>query len=770
MTAIKQASFVGGEWTPSLHARTDLARYQQALALCSNWIVRQHGGIANRPGTRFVRAARGPCVLVPFCYSNAVTYMLEMGTDYVRVHRDGETVLDPATGAPYEAAIEPPWAVDELAQVQFAQLADTITFVHPNHPPRELQRYGHADWRWRTVTVTRTIQPPASVSVAPYDAHYTPSTGDQHIYREWSWGVTAVSATGEESLPRLVGPVSLCLYGDMPARLSWPAVTGAVSYNVYRGRNDVLGFVGSTTKTVSGTVVFDDDAALPATSSTPPQGSDPFASAGNYPSTVVYHEQRRFYGGTSSKPQTIFGTQIGNYYSFDKGSPANADDALELTLASRGFDEIRALVSFQKLVVLTAAAEYTIDGGTGAIAPNAYQIRTQSYRGSSRLSPIQVGDVCLFVQEKQSVVRDLFYQFANDAWGGTDLTVLAEHLLRGRQIVSWTYQQIPLSVVWCVRDDGVLLGLTYLREHDVWAWHRHATDGFVERVCAVSEGTEDALYLVVRRTVGGVERRFVERMASRTVLDVRDGLFLDCAVSYDGRRTTALSFLASGAQPAGATFLVDAAADVFGPGCVGGGVHVFGATTERATIVEYSGARQVRVRAETPWSAETIDGGTADWGLAATRLVGADHLEGRTVSILADGSVHPERVVANGGVVLAAPAVVVHAGLPYRSDAETLPFAPPTQEATRQRRKVVHHVSLEVEETRSLRIGEPGGEQLEWVPTYEELDGEPRGPATGLVNVPIAGSWNREGRVRISQTEPLPATVLSAIPEASVAG
>src|SRR5690606_34482023 len=105
-------------------------------------------------------------------------------------------------------------------------------------------------------------------------------------------------------------------------------------------------------------------------------------------------------------------------------------------------------------------------------------------------------------------------------------------------IVDWAYQEEPNSVVWMVRSDGTLLGLTYLREHDVVAWHRHDTDGLVESVAVIPEGNEDALYMIVKRTIDGATVRYLERMNSRYFEEIEDLVHLDCAITYDGRSET----------------------------------------------------------------------------------------------------------------------------------------------------------------------------------------------------------------------------------------
>ena len=131
------------------------------------------------------------------------------------------------------------------------------------------------------------------------------------------------------------------------------------------------------------------------------------------------------------------------------------------------------------------------------------------------------------------VVRDFVFDVAQEGFVGPDRTLLARHLFEHRRIVSWTYAQSPYSIVWCVMDDGALLSLTFLREHDIWGWTRHETRGEVQSVVAVPEDEEDAVYITVKRRINGRDRYFHERMARRSAVDHTDWFFADCALRID---------------------------------------------------------------------------------------------------------------------------------------------------------------------------------------------------------------------------------------------
>jgi len=116
------------------------------------------------------------------------------------------------------------------------------------------------------------------------------------------------------------------------------------------------------------------------------------------------------------------------------------------------------------------------------MTPATIGVRTQSYNGASLVPPVVINSTALYVQDKGTRIRDLGYEFANDKYTGQDLSLMSEHLFDGFEIVEMAYADEPYGILWCVRDDGVMLGLTYQREHQVWGWHQHNTDGNFESV------------------------------------------------------------------------------------------------------------------------------------------------------------------------------------------------------------------------------------------------------------------------------------------------
>ena len=240
-------------------------------------------------------------------------------------------------------------------------------------------------------------------------------------------------------------------------------------------------------------------------------------------------------------------SRTGFFENFSKSQVAKSDDAIAVSLGSGEINAIRGLLSVQDLIILTSGSENVCNGGSTGSAisatANGIAVRPQSYWGAGSLPPLLSGNTCLYVQGLGAAVRDLFYDYSVDGFVGTDRSILARHLLDGHQIVSWAYAQVPDSTFWLVREDGVLLSLTYFREQDVGAWALHTTSGAFERVAVIEGDDRHELYAVVRRTINGQTRRFVERMASRQIETIADAAFLDAHLVYDGAATALLTGL-----------------------------------------------------------------------------------------------------------------------------------------------------------------------------------------------------------------------------------
>lgn len=255
-----------------------------------------------------------------------------------------------------------------------------------------------------------------------------------------------------------------------------------------------------------------------------------WSDSAGYPSVVTFYPgDRLMFGGTPSGPSDIWASVVGDYNNYEVSVEALADEGLYIPIRSRHLDEIRSIIPLKDLISLTSGGEWLIRGTSegNVLTPDSQDISNQGYNGSSTLDPVIAGNSVLFVQKYGSKVRDLAYTYDKDGYDSTDRTIYARHLFEGFNIIDWCYQQEPYSLIWAVRSDGKVLGFTWLKEHDVWAWHLHDFGGVVETIERITGTDGDTVYMVVRREVDGEEKRYLEKLS-----DSAEEIFLDSSLEF----------------------------------------------------------------------------------------------------------------------------------------------------------------------------------------------------------------------------------------------
>lgn len=264
-----------------------------------------------------------------------------------------------------------------------------------------------------------------------------------------------------------------------------------------------------------------------------------------WPSCVVFFQDRLCFACTRWEAQTIWMSQTGVYDDFGRSDPLLDSDGVTVTLSARKMNGIRNMVSLNTLLAFTSSTEWSIGPGSdGTLTPNSIEIRCQGSRGSAVADPVVIGNRGLYFQPMGAVLRDFGYDFSSDGYSGDDLTIFSNHLFDNFSVIEMAYAQEPDSLVWCVRDDGALLSMTYMREQEVLAWTRHETAGEFESVCSIPGDGYNEVWFVVKRTINGSDVRFIERLAQRmTSTDVKDQYFVDAGITYSGAEITNITGL-----------------------------------------------------------------------------------------------------------------------------------------------------------------------------------------------------------------------------------
>lgn len=500
---------------------------------------------------------------------------------------------------------------------------------------------------------------------------------------------------------------------------------------------------------------------------------------GTYPSVATYYQQRKVFAASDNYPQTLWGTKPGAFKNMDRGIPVNDGDSYALTLASQQVNDIKSMLSMPGgLVALTGAGAWQISGNgqnNSPITPTSAQATPQSYVGASDLPPLVINYDILYTRANGSGVQDMSYNFFANIYTGTDLGLLSNHLFYGKSIVEWGYAEDPFKLVWAVRSDGRILSLTFVKEQEVYGWTQHSTQGQAKSVCVIREDATDVPYFIVKRKVQGVWVQFVEQMQTRIVgLDVNpaisseDGWFLDAALDL-GMAEPAAELVLSGAS---GTVIASADAAVFGASDVG---KILRAGGGKGIVRTYVDPQNVSVE----WIASPVQlipddpdlvplpcpAGTWTLTRPVTTVSGLWHLEGKTVKVIADGNVQPPKTVTNGAISISQPASRIIVGLSYVTQIQTLNIDVNSAETIQGRRKRITAVTLRCDKSRAPFVGPDFENMTEWkqprtVPMGQAL---PLFTNDMLINIPPA--WNNEGRVCIEMREPLPFTLLAAIPE-----
>ena len=767
MTRSLLRSFAGGEITPEMFGRIDLAKFQTGLQLCRNFRVLPHGPAARRQGTYFIaeagdstRAVR----IIPFVFSATQAAVIEFGHQYVRFHTAAGTVVETAKtvtavtqanpgvftvaahgytngqtlalanfggmvdlntrflrvagattntftltdlggvaintstmpaytgGGTVSRVYTPSSAYTDLLlfNLHYAQSNDVLSITQPAGVMKELRRAGATNWSFTDVSFLVTLPAPTGVGAVATIPTATNPTAQHYV-------VTSVAAdlvTESLASADATATNNLTIAGNYNT-ISWTAATGAVRYYVFKMRGGVYGYIGQTT-----TTSLIDDNITPDTLTTPPENNITLNTGtlvgglSDYPTAVTYHERRRWLAGTPYQPQNIWATRNATESNLTASIPSRDDDALAFRVASNQQHAILHLISLNDLAALTVGGEWRIFAdGAQAITPTSISIKQQGSSGATNVQPVLAVSSAFYVQSRGSYIRELSYDtVGTGAYRSIDVSIMAPHLFDGFTIVDMAYCRAPDATLWAVRSDGVLLGMTYVPDQQVYGWHHHDTDGFVESCAVIPENNVDTLYLVVRRTVNGRSVRYIERLVPRLFLEQKDAFFVDSGLTYTGTATSTVRGL---------------------------------------------------------------------W-----------HLEGKTVSILADGESITDKVVSNGAVTLDNDASTIHIGLDYTSQLQTLPAAYEGAPAAGQgTMKNVSTVYLRVVESVLVSAG-PSFTRLTNYPGRDVAQnyGTPPAVRTAELDFDIEGDWNTDGSVCIQQSGPFPLTVAAIATETQTGG
>lgn len=655
-------------------------------------------------------------------------------------------------------------ALAKLPRLQFLEVGVVVEVVHPDSQP----------YYWYiTGTGTFGIQ---STDYVPSIAAPSPVSNSGAAGTVTYWKVTSVELnTDLESLPSSATSTSATPTGGAPITVSWSANADAKYYNIYKLINGIYGYIGSAEGTS-----FSDTGITPDVSESPPYDRGIFASGDNYPGVVCAYQNRQCYFRTNNSVRSAWLTNIGGLGDISGKYPIVDTGSILFSLVKN--EEIRHAIDLGKLILFTKEGEWVCQGGAdGILTPSQINAKKYSHNGSSYVPPIVMDNNALYLQIGSKVVKDFAFDYQVDGYRGSDLTVFASHLFEGTTVVDWAYQKVPNSIVWAVRSDGVVIALTYNKEHEIIAWHKHDfSGGLVENVCVFSDSNDqEQVYFVIKRTIDGGVRRYIEKLTSREFTDIEDAVFMDSSLTYDGTNAAATTMTLSGGTnwTYDETLTITASASFFSASEVGNEIHftMTDGSKVRFVLEAYTSVTVMTGKANRTVPAALRSAATATWARAVDTLGGLWHIEGEDVSVFGDGFVvaspnndsYDVVTVTNGIVELAECYAVIHVGLPYLSDINTLALA--TQgSGMSDKKKLVTSVLLHLEDTRGVFVGpeapsddatDPLENMIELKLRDDEDMNDPVALKNGAAECNFEGQWNDNGEVFIRQVDPLPMTI-----------
>ena len=759
-TVADQTNFTSGELSPTLRGRTDRPEYNNGAAIIENFIPAKQGGAVFRSGTQFVantKFSNKLARMIPFTFSVTQTYELEFGDRYIRFYRNSAQLLD--SGTPTE--IVSPYTEAQLRELKYHQSADILYITHPKHEPRELRRTAGNDTdptTWVLATFDMQDGPYQSINATAETLKASGVTGSVTI----TASSTAEINGGDGFKTTDVGRLIRIKDEDTPLSWGWLEITAFL-----------------TTTTVTATVKSL-PLGLAPNETTRDWRLGAWCDTTGWPWAANFHDQRFWAGGTDEEPQRLDGSRVGNFNRFGPSSNVGLvrdTDGIVFIISDNQVNAIRWIVSHARgVLVLTEGGPFLGEsrGQTGdAVTATNFGMKAQSNFGAhATVRPYKAGTALLTPLTAGRKIREMIFWRDDDQIIAPDMTALAEHITAGGLLDS-AYQQEPGGILWLVRNDGVLLGLTYERTEDVVGWHRHILGGSldgsdhpeIESIAVIREGDDDQLWMTVKRTVNGSTVRFVEFMKPPFKVDtdkefafqVDAGLTLDDRLTITDVQTrdpVVISITAHGLSNGNRVRIR----------AVKGTTEVNDNTYTLANVVTNSFELRDADGNKIDGSGFTtyISGGTA--ALEVSTVSGLDHLEGETVAVFGDGGEQPKKVVLNGAITLESDASLVAVGLAYTGTLKTNPLVPAglifDPRAGEQR---IYQVIVVLDRTLGGKAGVDGAlDNLFFREVGDPMD-ESVPLFSGLKELSFPASTTREATVTIQQTSPQPMNVLAVI-------
>lgn len=548
-----QTNFTAGQLSARLHGRVDVNKYNNGLKTQKNAYSLPHGGVVRRGGLNYVAdvksVASGTELITNGTFDSDISGWTDKSVGTGSISYGAHKLHINSTDSSNYG-----WAEQSVTTV--AGKRYVLTFDISNHV---------IDLEIGTTTGGDDIYPETNLATGSHTIEFialTTSTfiGFHHIDNTNSAldNVSVKLATQDDKV-RLVrfefsvtqayilefGNLYIRVYkdngqiqtGGAPVEIVTPFTTAQL-FDLYFAQSADTLYIAHPSHAPRKLTRTSDIAWTLSTLTFTSPPADFSGAAGDYPSCVTFFEERLYWAGTNNKPQTIWASKSGDFLNMNQGTGLD-DESLAFTLATDDVNVIRWMKASDVLLVGTVGGEFKLHGSGNPVTPSNVRVVQETKYGSSTVTPITSGRAVLFNQRATKKIRQMIFDLNVEGFVAPDLTILAEDIT-GDGITHMAYQQEPDSIVWAVRDDGVLLGLTYQRDQQVVAWHQHPVGGTnveVESVAVIpsADGKSDELWVSVKRTIAGATVRTIEYL--------NKDIYVDSGLVYSGGATTTLSGL-----------------------------------------------------------------------------------------------------------------------------------------------------------------------------------------------------------------------------------
>ena len=496
-----QTNFTAGEIDPLLRSRIDIKSYENGLETAQNVLCQPQGGITRRNGLRYINAlpnsgtesAANGVRLVAFEFSTSDSYMLCFTHNRMYVYKSGALITNiNGSGNPYLDTSGVSLSSAKLANMCWTQSADTLIVVHEDVAPIKIVRGANdATWTASAISFDSIPKYAFTLSVTNPAATLTPSAVSGKITLTASSSVFSAGSVGQ--------------YVNASPQ----------------GRAKIVKYTSGTVVDAITDFPFFNTSAIASGSWELESGYESvWSSTKGWPRTVTFHQGRLYFGGSKSRPSTVWGSKVGIFFDFE-GTEGLDDDSVEATLDTNTFNAITDIISGRDLMIFTTGGEFYVpQQGLEPITPTSFFVSTTGRAGSKqgiRVQQLESG--VLFIQRQGKILSEIAYSDTQLTYLTSKISLLSGHLLKNptrmalRRAVDTDENDLLLITN---ATDGTMAAYSIMRSQNVIAPSEFVTASGEFLDVGVDITT---IYTVVKRTISGTAQYYVERFDHTLLTD-----------------------------------------------------------------------------------------------------------------------------------------------------------------------------------------------------------------------------------------------------------